>query len=118
MGDLSKNFSRSEFTCSCGCGFDTVDAELLDILQTARDDLGAIFTITSACRCLERNEIVGGAANSQHPKGRAADIQVKGITPTKVHEYFFNKYPDKYGLGKYQTFTHIDSRSVRARWGV
>ena len=117
MCDLSRNFSRSEFTCSCGCGFDTVDAELLDILQTARDDLGGIFTVTSACRCPEHNTSVGGAGNSQHTKGRAADIQVKGVSPTEVHEYFFNKYPDKYGLGKYQTFTHVDSRPGRARWG-
>ena len=25
MGDLSENFSRSEFECKCGCGFATVD---------------------------------------------------------------------------------------------
>ena len=32
----SKYFSRSEFACRCGCGFDTVDAELLQILEKLR----------------------------------------------------------------------------------
>ncbi|EFN9136236.1 serine/threonine protein kinase, partial [Escherichia coli] len=26
------------------------------------------------------------------------------------------KYPNQYGLGKYKTFTHIDSRSKKSRW--
>ena len=117
MGDLSSNFSRAEFACQCGCGFDTVDVELLLILQTMRDDLNATVTVTSACRCLAHNANVGGAENSQHTKGRAADVLVSGVSPTEVHRYIFNKYPDQYGLGKYQTFTHIDSRTGRARWG-
>ena len=33
MGDLTRNFSRNEFKCKCECGFDTVDYELVTILQ-------------------------------------------------------------------------------------
>ena len=32
MSDLSPNFSRKMFQCSC-CSFDTVDAELLVVLE-------------------------------------------------------------------------------------
>ena len=37
MGTVSKNFSRSEFACKCGCGFDAVDVDLLAGLQALRD---------------------------------------------------------------------------------
>jgi hypothetical protein len=60
MGDLSENFSRREFECSCGCGMDTVDAQLLHLEM---------------------------------------------------------KYPDRFGLGCYDTFTHFDTRTAPpARW--
>ena len=40
MGDLSENFSRHEFACKCGCGNDTVDAELIRVLQSVRARFG------------------------------------------------------------------------------
>ena len=55
MGDLSKNFSRSEFECSCGCGFDDVSVELVELLQEIRDEIEEPIAITSACRCKEHN---------------------------------------------------------------
>lgn len=114
---LSVHFSRPEFACKCGCGFDTVDAELVDALEDVRMHFMAPVVINSACRCLEHNESVGGAKNSQHTKGRAADIVVKGATPAEVYEYLNKKYANEYGIGKYNSFTHIDTRSgVSARW--
>ena len=32
MAQLSQYFKRSEFACKCGCGFNVVDTELLDVL--------------------------------------------------------------------------------------
>ena len=37
MGDLSPNLSRHEMACNNGCGFDTVDARLVDVLQDVVD---------------------------------------------------------------------------------
>ena len=38
MGDLSKNLSRAEFKCNCGaCDYDTVDYELVAVLQDVRE---------------------------------------------------------------------------------
>lgn len=74
MGNLSKNFSKSEFACSCGCGFDVPDLHLVTILQKIRDDLGTSMRITSGCRCKEYNRKIGSKDTSQHVKGKAVDI--------------------------------------------
>ena len=115
MGDLTKNFSRAEFSCKCGCGFDTIDFQILEELQQIRDRYGSPITINSACRCKEHNESIGGSERSQHLKGRAVDFTIKGVNPEKVYNSI--DYYWKGGLGRYSTFTHIDSRSVKARWG-
>ena len=116
MGDLSANFNRSEFTCGCGCGFNTVDTELLEILEVIRGHYDAPIGINSGCRCITHNNAVGSGNKSQHLLGRAADIQVEGIPAPKVANYIDSIYPDKYGLGRYDSFTHVDSRSSKARW--
>jgi uncharacterized protein YcbK (DUF882 family) len=59
----------------------------------------------------------GGALNSQHVQGRAADIQVKGISPSTVADYIDMIMDSCGGIGRYETFTHIDSRTEYARWG-
>lgn len=113
---ISKYFKRSEFSCRCGCGQDTVDAELLAILEDVREHFGKPVIINSANRCPTHNKRVGGASKSVHLTGKAADIVVKGVAPDIVHAYLTAKYSGKYGIGKYKTFTHVDSRSTAARW--
>lgn len=114
---FSNNFSRSEFKCKCGnCNFDTVDHELITVLEDARKHFGKAVKINSACRCAAHNKAVGGKSKSKHLYGIAADIAVKDTTPLQVYSYLANKYSDKYGLGSYNTFTHIDVRQTKARW--
>ena len=116
--NISKNFTREEFKCNCGeCDYDTVDVELVAVLQELREFFVKSVKITSGNRCPAYNEKIGGAAKSYHPRGRAADIQVKNVSPDVVHQYLTDKYPDQYGIGKYNSFTHIDTRSTKARWG-
>ncbi len=116
MGDLSGNFSRSEFACKCGCGFDTADAKLIEMLQAARDKFGPI-RINSACRCEAHNKAEGGADTSQHKLGRAADIacETGTVTIRALFKFFDENYTDC-GLGVYNTFLHVDSRNTKARW--
>lgn len=116
MGDISKDFNRSEFECSCGCGFKTVDVELINVLQILRDAFKASITINSACRCEKHNKEIGGSKNSKHKQGIAADIVVDGVSPEVIYKHLDDIYHNKYGLGNYLTFTHIDSRSKKARW--
>ena len=116
MGDLSNNFSRHEFFCKCKCGFSTVDVELLKVLEIVRDHFKSSVTINSACRCKKHNKEVGGSQNSKHRLGIAADIAVKGIRAYDVYLFIDGFAPDKYGIGFYETFTHIDVRKTKARW--
>lgn len=113
---LSKYFKREEFECSCGCGFTAVDIELLHVLEDIREHFDSPVTITSGCRCATHNANVGGSVNSKHLKGIAADIQVKYILPVVVAMYLDTKYGDSKGIGRYETFTHIDVRATKARW--
>lgn len=116
MGNISKHFSRSEFACKDNCGFDTVDAELITILEDLREKFDRPVRINSSCRCAKDNARVGGAKNSQHLTGRAADITVDDTSPMGVYSYLTMNYPERFGIGRYNSFTHIDSRSNKARW--
>lgn len=117
MGDLTKNFSRFEFACKCGCGFDTVDFLLVIVLQDVADHFGKRVLISGGNRCFQRNlDTPGAARDSEHVKGKAADIKVEDTAPKKVYDYLNKKYPNKFGIGLYSNRTHIDVREYRARW--
>jgi len=117
MGDLTNNFSRKEFACRCGCGSATIDYELLAYLQVIREILEKKITIISGHRCQKHNQRVGGAVNSFHLRGMAADIKIDGMTPSQVYDFLEENLPNhQYGIGLYNTFVHIDVRSKRSRW--
>lgn len=74
MGDVSRNFDRSEFACG-HCGrLDALEKGLVQRLQRLRDIVGKPLPIVSGFRCPEGNASVGGSRTSQHLYGRAADI--------------------------------------------
>lgn len=77
MGDLSKNFSSSEFECP-HCHQSPMDPLLISVLQIIRDYVKLPIVVNSGYRCPEHNKRVGGVANSQHIFGKAADIYVEG----------------------------------------
>jgi uncharacterized protein YcbK (DUF882 family) len=113
---ISENFQRSEFECRCGCGFATVDVELIEILERLREYYGKPISINSGCRCKIYNKSIGGASQSRHMEGIAADINIKGVEPSEVQSKLKQWYPNQYGIGCYNTFTHVDSRAKKARW--
>ena len=115
---LTKNIWRHELQCKCGCGLDTLDWETLTVLQETCDHCAkwlkqprVYLTITSATRCQQHNANVGGSPTSQHLFGRAVDFRIRGVSTDFVYEYLINRYPEKYGIGKYPTFTHLDTRT-------
>ena len=115
MGDISAHFNRSEFACRCGCGFDTVDTVLLEKLEIIRNHFDVPIKINSGCRCEAHNKAVGGSKNSKHLYGRAADIVVSGVPSSQVADYA-EAISETGGIGRYESFTHIDSRTGTARW--
>ena len=116
MGDISKDFNRSEFECNCGeCGLDTVDAALLALLQDVRDKFGPL-KVTSGHRCEDYNNFVGGSKNSYHLQGRAADIvPLEPVVIQTIADYI-DSINHTGGMGVYNDFIHLDTRSYKARW--
>ena len=116
MNKISKNFKRYEFECQCGCGFNAVDIELLEVLEKVRTHFDEPIIITSGNRCEEHNFNVQGASNSKHIKGIAVDFKVQNCNQDEVADYLESNYPDKYGIGRYDGRTHFDVRENKARW--
>lgn len=122
MGDLSKNFSRSEFACkgtNC-CGHSApVHPELISAIQTLRDQLNLPLSITSGFRCNYHNESVGGAAQSFHALGMAADVACPdGLTAEDLARAA-ETIPafQQGGIGIYPSWVHLDVRTTgKARW--
>lgn len=114
---VSAHFKIKEFAQKDG-KYDKIliDSELVEVLEDVRIHFNAPVMITSGYRTPEYNAKIGGVKNSQHTKGTAADIQVKGVPANKVQQYLKNKYRDRYGIGSYWNFTHIDTRKEKARW--
>ena len=73
MGDLTKDFSRKEFACKCGCGFDDINLIIVQFCQEIRDELGIPLRINSGCRCEQRNADAGSKSKN-HIHGNAADL--------------------------------------------
>ena len=74
---LSKNFTREEFKCPCGCTRQMVDSELVEKMQAVREKLGKPIKITSGYRCIPHNAAVKGSSGSKHRYGMAADWRMK-----------------------------------------
>lgn len=123
---MTKNFSISEFECKCGDCKISADVKnnlikLADQLQILRDKVQKPIKINSAYRCANYNDnVVKGAKHSQHKFGKAADIVIDGMTPNDVHELVCEMVElgqiNFGGIGKYNTFTHVDIRDYSARW--
>ncbi len=111
---ISKYFTSEEVACKCGCGYDAINPDVLKIADEVREHVGKSITPSSACRCPEHNKAVGGAPGSQHKKGNAMDLPVDD--PWEVYSWLNTKYPGQYGFGVYNSFVHVDCRTVPARW--
>jgi uncharacterized protein YcbK (DUF882 family) len=94
--------------------------KLANQLQQLRDHFKQPITITSGYRCESHNKAIGGAKNSQHVLGKAADIKVDNTSPKKVYEVIERLINSgdmlQGGLGLYRSWVHYDIRKTRARW--
>lgn len=115
---LSAHFTREEFACHDGCGFDTIDPALVAALEWLRESIGKPIQILSGCRCPKHNQAVGGEPNSQHMLGKAADIRVIGMTAREL--YAAANQPHiafrGFGVDDYRNFLHVDVRMAPAHW--
>ena len=118
---LSTNFNSSEFDChGSGCCSSTlVDDKLVTYLQQIREHFGKPVNISSGYRCATHNKNIGGATNSRHSKGQAADIYITGVAPAEIAKYA--ESIGILGIGLYETnsdgfFVHVDTRETKSFW--
>lgn len=117
-GKLSKNFDAKEMACKDGNYEMLVSPDLIAILEKIREHFNAPVIINSGYRTPAWNKKVGGASNSYHCKGMAADIYVKGHTTKEVAEYATSIMEKYGGIIRYSNFVHIDVRENKYREGV
>lgn len=118
---LSANFNSSEFDChgSRCCSSTLVDDKLVTYLQQIREHFGKPVNISSGYRCATHNKNIGGATNSRHSKGQAADIYISGVAPAEIAKYA--ESIGILGIGLYETnsdgfFVHVDTRETKSFW--
>lgn len=115
--NLSEHFKSKEFQCKDGSEEFLIADRLIDVLEAIRNHFKEPVTINSGYRTPSWNSKIGGAPNSYHCKGMAADIVVKNHTSKEVAEYA-SKIMEEGGVIRYTNFTHIDVREKKYRKGV
>jgi uncharacterized protein YcbK (DUF882 family) len=124
MAKLTNNFTIQEFNSKCGRDIpNNVLPNIIQLaknLQVLRDAVGKSISITSGYRSPQHNKKIGGAKDSQHVKGMAADIKVAGMTPKEVAlviEGLIESGKMKQGgIGIYASWIHYDICGTKARW--
>jgi zinc D-Ala-D-Ala carboxypeptidase len=105
------NFTPGEIACPC-CGAIQVDEGALDKLQETRQRLGKPLRINSAYRCPKHNAKVKGSPKSQHLQGKAFDVSLSTVTPLELLKAA--KLAGFSGVGRYNSFIHLDTGPTRA----
>lgn len=94
---LSEHFSLDELVFSQTAARKGIDntptpehfrnmRRLCALLEDVRDVVGTPVRVTSGYRCPDLNLAIGGAKNSQHLTGCAADIKCAGVSTQEVIE--------------------------------
>lgn len=116
--NLAEHFKVKEFKCKDGSELIVVDSRLVEVLEMIREHYNKPVIINSAYRTPERNSRVGGAKYSYHMMGKAADIQVRGVSSKDVAKVA-SSLMSMGGVICYTNFVHIDVRQLeRYRKGV
>jgi len=128
MTPISKNFTLEEMLSSATAKDNKIENKptleiikniqaLVDnTLQPVRDLYGKVIHINSGYRCPALNKAIGGAVNSQHLEGKAADITTGSPSTNKelfdlilksdipfdqlIDEYFYKWIHISYNEGK------------------
>ncbi len=123
MGDISRNFSFSEFEYSQtavenGITNAIPSAEVRQairglvetVLQPLRNGLGVPLIINSGYRCEDLNKLLGGAKTSQHRKGEAADIRSPFYSPWGIANMILKMGLPFDQLILYPSFVHVSHK--------
>lgn len=112
---ITNNFKVSEFKSDSKIVL--IHHTLPIALQMIREKIGKAINITNAYRTEAHNKRVGGASNSFHLYGMAADIWARDISPVELAKVIDTMFPTTYGVIAYpkKGFVHFDVRAKKYR---
>jgi len=121
---LTKNFTFAEFESKDGAPMPKEVKDNIKLLAKELEKIRAAFNlplkINSGYRSPKHNKSIGGASDSQHMKGTAADFTIPGRTPKQIAIVIEGLIKDgkikEGGLGIYNNWIHYDIRGKKARW--
>ena len=117
--NITPNFKVREFACRDGSNQVIVDSLLAEVLEDIRAQCGGRpIVISSGYRTPAYNKKIGGASDSYHMKGQAADISIAGVAPAVVAAAAEKALAARKlagGIGLYANFTHVDTRVTKWR---
>lgn len=94
------------------------------LLWVRSEGVEAAVHVSSWYRDPAYNTAIGGAGESIHMTGGAADINKKGLAPLALARLIHGRHPaaHRLGIGLYHSFVHVDvrgfiGRQAPARWG-
>lgn len=108
------NFRAKEFA-SPDSNVIFINKVLVQILGELRHKIGRPIYINSGYRTVAHNKKVGGAENSYHLYGAAADIRAEGYTPKEIYDKLDNMLDGWGGLQEHETYVHFDVRDGKWR---
>lgn len=109
-------FKVNEFACRDASKVVLINPELVSVLDEIRRRIGRPVYINSGYRTISHNRANGGATNSMHIYGCAADIRADKTSIADLHKLCEDVVGERGGVGLYSTFVHVDVRGFKARW--
>ena len=123
IGYTPKYFKPVEVDCNCkkSCSTTKMSSLTLERMESKRKETGRSFAVSSWYRCPTHNRLVGGVveksgkpgSGSKHLYGKAVDFKVAGMPPSCVQEMMIKEDFKNGGVGRYNTFTHVDTSTKR-----
>ena len=115
---VTEHFMHSDFICPCCDTIRIVPAFYTHagMLERMRREAGFPIVITSGYRCKSHNTRVGGGTRSWHLLF-ATDIQPLDKDPKRLARLFQLAQDIGFrGIGRYETFLHVDLRPEQLLW--
>lgn len=112
---FTKHFNSKEFECKCDnsdCIEQKISKEMIEKLETCRQQFDQPVIITSGYRCEKHNKAIGGAPKSQHVLGKANDSRPKNLTTDTMDEWTKILASTFKAIGIATSFIHTDVREV------
>lgn len=121
--DSTKWFRVYEFKCKDGSDMIPICPQLVNELRVIRAYFMGKYpektiqcVINSAYRSDKHNDASGGSTYSQHLYATGVDFRITGVPNHEVQKLCDTLWPNCYGIGYAESYTHLDVRDTKARW--